>query len=73
MSRYSVILFFSNNHAIWCNELLRDSNLNCKMISVPRELSSDCGYCVRFNRVDRSVVTDLLSSSDIEYDRIEDL
>ncbi len=70
---YSVILFYSNNYAIWCNQLLNESGVNNKMISVPRELSSDCGYCVKVDHESLSLVVDLLSNSDIEFDRIEDL
>lgn len=70
---YSVVLFYSNNHAVWCNDCLSENNLDNKMISVPRELSSDCGYCIRFNRNDTAKVKSLLDSNGIEFDRIENI
>lgn len=68
-----VILFFSNNHAVWCKDYLTECGINCRMISVPRELSSDCGYCVKINTDDIIKVRELLKCSDIEIDRIEKL
>lgn len=68
-----VVLFYSNNYAVWCKDFLSENSIKCKMISVPRELSSDCGYCVKFDNSDLKVVEDLLSDSDIEFDRIAEL
>lgn len=70
---YSVVLFYSNNHAVWCKDLLDDHKIDNKMVSVPRELSSDCGYCVKFNRADLESVLKILSDSTIEYDRVESI
>lgn len=69
----NIILFYSNNHAVWCNDLLTENEIFNKMVSVPRELSSDCGYCVSYNCKDDSKVRELLTNSDIEYDRIENI
>lgn len=65
------ILFFSTNYALWCNDLLKENSIESKVTSVPRELSSDCGYCVSFNSKLRSQIEEILESSEIEYDRIE--
>ena len=73
MAEYSVILFFSNNYTIWASNVFKKKEISHKLIPVPRHLSSDCGYCVRFNSSDLTVIESLLSENGIEFDRIESL
>ncbi len=65
----NLVLFYSTNHAIWADETLKDAGVKSSMISVPRELSSDCGYCVKFEGEIKKV-EDLLNSNGIEFDKI---
>lgn len=65
------ILFYSTNYALWCNDLLKENSIESKVTSVPRELSSDCGYCISFKKELKTKIQELLNSSDIEFDRIE--
>ena len=67
-----VILFHSTSYAVWTKNVLQQSNIEHKMISVPRHLSSDCGYCVRIQSKDKEKVTKILQENSIEYDRIVD-
>lgn len=69
----SVILFHSTNYAMWAAAELRKSNIDCKMISVPRHLSSDCGYCIQIKLEDRSETEEILNQQKIDFDKIEDL
>lgn len=73
MAEYSVILFESNNFAMWSNEVLKENNLTPKLMNVPRHLSSDCGYCIRINRDDKDVAIALMSAEDIEYQEVVDI
>jgi len=66
----AIILFHSTNYAIWTQDLLKENNITCKMIPVPRDLSSDCGYCVRVSPDDLEVSENLLKENDVEYDRV---
>jgi len=45
---YNVVLFLSVSHAIRAEKLLKACGIDCKLIPVPRHLSSDCGLCLRF-------------------------
>ena len=49
---YAVILVDSTHHALRIEKLLRENGIHCRMIPVPRQLSSDCGACVRIARSD---------------------
>ena len=73
MDNYAVILFFSNNYAIWTSRVLKKEGVIYKMIPVPRQLSSDCGYCVRIQNKDKPAIMSLLTAKGIEFDRIEEL
>jgi len=42
-----VILTHSTGHAIRAEKVLQAAGLPCKLIPVPRHLSSDCGICVQ--------------------------
>ena len=66
----AIILFHSTNYAIWAQNILKQNNIKCKMISVPRDLSSDCGYCVKTSSEDAGQAEKLLKDNDVEYDRV---
>ncbi len=66
----AIILFHSTNYAIWAQDLLKKNNITCKTIPVPRDLSSDCGYCVRTSPEDSNSAEELLKENDVEYDRV---
>ena len=69
----AVILFFSSNHAMWTKDILKENNIDNKLIPVPRELSSDCGYCVEIKSDDRFSVEKLLKENEIEFDKIVEI
>jgi hypothetical protein len=73
MSEYSVILFHSTNYAIKASNVLKKNDVIHKMVPVPRHLSSDCGYCVRFNSADNEMIRVLFEKTEVEYDRIEEI
>jgi len=65
------VLFFSPNQAIWANDVLTSAGFPCRMIPVPRNLSSDCGYCVQVETEDTEEIKATLNENQIEFDRIE--
>ena len=53
---YCVALFQSVNHTLLAEKLLKEAGIFIKMIPVPRNLSSDCGVCIRFSPQDQQAV-----------------
>ena len=53
---YAVVLVHATSHAMRLEKLLRDEGILCKMIPVPRQISSDCGACVRIQCQDIEAV-----------------
>ena len=45
---WEVALFLSVHHALRAEKLLKKAEIPCKLIPVPRHLSTDCGVCLRF-------------------------
>ena len=70
---YSVILLFSTSHAIRAEKILQKEEIGCKMIPVPRQLSSNCGVCIRIDRHDREAAGQALEAIGIETDGIHDI
>lgn len=70
-AEYAVILVDSTSHALRIEKLLNSQDLTCKLIPVPRHLSSDCGVCVRILQQDAPMVQALLSEQRIVFQSIE--
>ena len=47
-SPWEVAIFQSVHHALLAEKLLKEAGIPCKLIPIPRNLSSDCGVCLRF-------------------------
>ncbi len=71
MAKESIVLFHSHNYAIWADSALKKESIDHKMMPIPRQLSSDCGYCIRIKSDDAELVEKILHVKNIEYDRIE--
>jgi uncharacterized SAM-binding protein YcdF (DUF218 family) len=63
MTEYSVVLFDSTAHAIRAEQLLQRAGLRIKMIPTPRQLSSDCGMALRFNRAEEGRIAGILEEN----------
>lgn len=58
-TQYYVALFDSVTHAMKAEKILKISGIPHKIIPVPREISSDCGVCIRF---DKDSIDDITSA-----------
>lgn len=70
---YGVALFESTSAALKAEREATRAELKIKLIPVPRHLSSDCGFCLRFEWNDLDKVEGLLRSKEVKFDRIEKL
>lgn len=68
---HAVILVDSTSHALRIEKLFQASGLACKLIPVPRHLSSDCGVCVRCNSTDVPLIHQVLDDARAPYHSIE--
>lgn len=75
MSResYAVILVYSTSHAMRIEKLLAEQGVACKMIPVPRQISSDCGVCIRILREAVPAAHEMVAATGIEIQGIVDI
>lgn len=71
--QYAVILVHSTSHAIRGEKLLRKAGVAHKLIPVPRQLSSDCGICIRVKREDTEAGLCALERGGLEVDGMHDI
>ena len=69
----TVILLHATSHAIRTEKLIKKAGISCKLIPVPRHLSSDCGVCVRLEQSNREKAINILEEANIEYEGVHDL
>jgi len=72
-NRYAVILAHSTSHAIRAEKILYRAGISCKLIPVPRHLSSDCGVCVRVARANRDAALQALETAGVEIEGIHEI
>lgn len=67
---YAVILVYSTSYALRVEKFLKEAGIICKLIPVPRHLSSDCGVCVRIAQTDSDATLEILETAHLEFDGI---
>jgi len=65
---FTVVLFFTSNHAFRAEKVLKDRGISCKLVPVPRHLSSECGVCIRIDPSTQDAVMQILKTSYVEMD-----
>jgi len=71
-SDYAVVIVPSTSHAMRAEAALQRAGIGCKMIPVPRHLSSDCGICVRIAREDQAAARAALDGAAVEWEGMHD-
>ncbi len=71
--QHTVVLVYSTSHAIRAEKVLAMAGIDCKLIPVPRQLSSDCGVCVRVRRREREAARRALDEAGVEIEGIHDI
>ena len=70
MAENSVVLFHSTSHAIRAEQVLEGAGLLIKMIPTPRQLSSDCGMALQFDRAEEEKVAATLGENRVPFNGI---
>ncbi len=71
--RFAVVIVYSTSHALRVEKVLQEAGIACKLIPVPRQMSSDCGVCVRIQRAKKKAVRLLLEATHVEFEGIHNL
>jgi hypothetical protein len=65
-----VILFASTHFAILAEKLAKEKGCAVKLIPVPRQLSSDCGVCLRFSWDQKKEIEEALNQAGVRMESI---
>lgn len=68
-----MVLVYSTSRALRAEKVLSEAGIDCKLIPVPRQLSSDCGVCVRVRTVDREPTRRVLDEAGLEIEGVHDI
>ena len=71
--QYTVVLVYSTSHALRAEKVLAEVGIECKLIPVPRQLSSDCGVCVRVRTADRQAAQKALNEVGLEIEGMHNI
>jgi len=71
--QYAVILAYSTSYALRAEKVLTEAGISCKLIPVPRHLSSDCGVCIRIERADQEAALQSLQAARVEMEGIHEI
>ncbi len=62
----AVILFHTSNHAIRAEKVLKAAGHDCRLVPVPRHLSSDCGVCLEIPLGDQDACREEVEAACVE-------
>ncbi len=68
-----VVLFASTHFAIRAEKLAKENGLNVKLIPVPRQLSSDCGVCLRISWEQKNRIEEILAQAGVPMEGVHRL
>ena len=67
---FGVVLFRSVQGALGAERLLVAAGVPHKLVAVPRHISSNCGFCVRFDWRFRETVAEALAGANLGVEGI---
>ncbi|MEW6378284.1 MAG: DUF3343 domain-containing protein [bacterium] len=70
MAVYAIITFHTTHFALKAKRVLDKSGRKPEMIPVPREFSSNCGFCCKVPWPEREEIEKILTDSQVEIDQI---
>lgn len=68
-----VVLFSSIHFAIRAEKIAKEKGFAVKLIPVPRQLSSDCGVCLRFSWDQKKEIGEVFNRAGVRVESIHRL
>jgi len=70
MTTYAIITFHSSHFALKAKKVLEKNGKKPETIPVPREFSSECGFCCKVPWDEKEVSEHILRENDVVFDSI---
>lgn len=68
-----IITFYTSSAAMATEKMCKDNGISGKLISAPRNLSSDCGISYATDVENREKIETLLKEKKIEFEKMVDI
>jgi hypothetical protein len=70
MTTYAIVTFHTTHFSSKAKKVLEKSRIHFETIPVPREFSSDCGFCLKVLWKEKDAAVKILNENLVEFDRI---
>lgn len=65
-----LITFHSVSSALYLDKIMKNEDMECKIVPVPRSLSSSCGYSAIIKKTEPNEFKEYMGLNDIEWEEI---
>ena len=72
MSDHLYMIFKSMTHVLSAERAARKCGVSCRMVPIPRHLSTDCGMCISVKIDDKQAFLTAVKQKDLFPERIEE-
>jgi hypothetical protein len=70
MTVYAIITFHNTHFALKAKKVLEKRGRKPETIPVPREFSSECGFCCKVLWEEKDTISDILAENSVEFDAV---
>ncbi len=71
MNDHLYMIFKSMTHVLSAERAARANGVSCRMVPIPRNLSTDCGMCISVREEDKSAFLEAVEQKGFSPERIE--
>ena len=72
MSDHLYMIFKSMTHVLTAERAARKNGIPCRMVPIPRSISTDCGMCISVKAEDGSAFLGVVKQSGLTPERVEE-
>ncbi len=72
MGDHLYMIFKSMTHVLSAERTARKSGIFCRMVPIPREISTDCGMCISVKTADGPAFLDVVKKKGLEPEKVEE-
>lgn len=72
MSDHLYMIFKSMTHVLTAERAARKRGIACRMVPIPRNLSTDCGMCISVRAEDGDAFLEIIKERGLLPDRVEE-
>ncbi len=72
MSDYLYMIFKSMTHVLTAERAARKRGISCRMVPIPRNMSTDCGMCVSVKAEDGDEFLEVVEEKGLKPERVEE-